>query len=146
MKFPLKSNPAVNIEITPLIDIVFILVIFFVATSKISESQFLNIDLPESNYLESNEDNLNNQIIVKSNGEIIIGSKTYQSDEINLEMALLDNLTVENVVILSIEKKVYHEQTIAIMDLLQKNNFTDIKIKTLSQWNKIRIKDFLDIP
>ena len=130
MKFPLKSNPAVNIEITPLIDIVFILVIFFVATSKISESQFLNIDLPESNYLESNEDN---QIIVKSNGEIIIGSKTYQSDEINLEMALLDNLTVENVVILSIEKKVYHEQTIAIMDLLQKNNFTDIKIKTLSQ-------------
>lgn len=133
MKFPLKSNPAVNIEITPLIDIVFILVIFFVATSKISESQFLNIDLPESNYLESNADNLNNQIIVKSNGEIIIGSKTYQSDEINLEMALLDNLTVENVVILSIEKKVYHEQTIAIMDLLQKNNFTDIKIKTLSQ-------------
>ena len=133
MKFPLKSNPAVNIEITPLIDIVFILVIFFVATSKISESQFLNIDLPESNYLESNGDNLNNQIIVKSNGEIIIGSKTYQSDEINLEMALLDNLTVENVVILSIEKKVYHEQTIAIMDLLQKNNFIDIKIKTLSQ-------------
>ena len=133
MKFPLKSNPAVNIEITPLIDIVFILVIFFVATSKISESQFLNIDLPESNYLESNEDNLNNQIIVKSNGEIIIGSKTYQSNEINLEMALLDNLTVENVVILSIEKKVYHEQTIAIMDLLQKNNFIDIKIKTLSQ-------------
>ena len=133
MKFPLKSNPAVNIEITPLIDIVFILVIFFVATSKISESQFLNIDLPESNYLESNEDNLNNQIIVKSNGEIIIGSKTYQSDEINLEMALLDNLTVENVVILSIEKKVYHEQTITIMDLLQKNNFIDIKIKTLSQ-------------
>ena len=146
MKFPLKSNPAVNIEITPLIDIVFILVIFFVATSKISESQFLNIDLPESNYLESNADDLNNQIIVKSNGEIIIGSKTYQSGEINLEMALLDNLTVENVVILSIEKKVYHEQTIAIMDLLQKNNFTDIKIKTLSQWNKIHIKDFLDIP
>lgn len=133
MKFPLKSNPAVNIEITPLIDIVFILVIFFVATSKISESQFLNIDLPESNYLESNADNLNNQIIVRSNGEIIIGSKTYQSGEINLETALLDNLTVENVVILSIEKKVYHEQTIAIMDLLQKNNFTDIKIKTLSQ-------------
>lgn len=133
MKFPLKSNPAVNIEITPLIDIVFILVIFFVATSKISESQFLNIDLPESNYLESNADNLNNQIIIKSNGEIIIGSKTYQSGEMNLEMALLDNLTVENVVILSIEKKVYHEQTIAIMDLLQKNNFTDIKIKTLSQ-------------
>tara|TARA_A100001035_G_C27587524_1_gene410442 strand:- start:114 stop:515 length:402 start_codon:yes stop_codon:yes gene_type:complete len=133
MKFPLKSNPAVNIEITPLIDIVFILVIFFVATSKISESQFLNIDLPESNYLESNADNLNNQIIVRSNGEIIIGSKTYQSGEINLEMALLDNLTVENVVILSIEKKVYHEQTIAIMDLLQKNNFIDIKIKTLSQ-------------
>ena len=131
MKFPLKSNPAVNIEITPLIDIVFILVIFFVATSKISESQFLNIDLPESNYLESNADNLNNQIIVRSNGEIIIGSKTYQSGEINLEMALLDNLTVENVVILSIEKKVYHEQTIAIMDLLQKNNFIDNKIKTL---------------
>ena len=46
MKFALTSNKNPSIEITPLIDIVFILVIFFVATSKITDSQFLDLDLP----------------------------------------------------------------------------------------------------
>ena len=41
------SNKEINIEITPLIDIVFLLVIFFVVTSKIDSSQAIDIDLPE---------------------------------------------------------------------------------------------------
>ena len=42
------SNKEINIEITPLIDIVFLLVIFFVVTSKIDSSQAIDIDLPNT--------------------------------------------------------------------------------------------------
>ena len=47
-----QSND-VTIEITPLIDIVFLLVIFFVVTSKIDTNQALNIDLPETSSFSS---------------------------------------------------------------------------------------------
>ena len=48
MKF-IKSNESnFSIEITPLIDIVFLLVIFFVVTSKVGDSQFLSLELPKT--------------------------------------------------------------------------------------------------
>ena len=43
-----KDKPSFSIEITPLIDIVFLLVIFFVVTSKVGDSQFLSLDLPKT--------------------------------------------------------------------------------------------------
>lgn len=43
-----KDKSSFSIEITPLIDIVFLLVIFFVVTSKVGESQFLSLDLPKT--------------------------------------------------------------------------------------------------
>ena len=36
-----------------MIDIVFLLVIFFVVTSKVGDSQFLSLDLPESESFQS---------------------------------------------------------------------------------------------
>ena len=45
MKFFNNKERALSIEITPLIDIVFLLVIFFVVTSKIETNQYLTLDL-----------------------------------------------------------------------------------------------------
>ena len=54
MNFATKNQSNdVTIEITPLIDIVFLLVIFFVVTSKIDTNQALNIDLPETSSFSS---------------------------------------------------------------------------------------------
>ena len=48
MKFLNTEKSSFSVEITPLIDIVFLLVIFFVVTSKVGDSQFLSLDLPQS--------------------------------------------------------------------------------------------------
>ena len=48
MKFVSNSKSSFSIEITPLIDIVFLLVIFFVVTSKVGDSQFLSLELPKT--------------------------------------------------------------------------------------------------
>ena len=40
MNFLKSEKKSLTIEITPLIDIVFLLVIFFVVTSKVGDSQF----------------------------------------------------------------------------------------------------------
>ena len=48
MKFISNSKSSFSIEITPLIDIVFLLVIFFVVTSKVGDSQFLSLELPKT--------------------------------------------------------------------------------------------------
>ena len=64
MKFYNNKERALSIEITPLIDIVFLLVIFFVVTSKIETNQYLTLDLPESKSFASALSNNSQNIIL----------------------------------------------------------------------------------
>ena len=133
MKFALTSNKNPSIEITPLIDIVFILVIFFVATSKITDSQFLDLDLPTTESFNVETSSLSNQIYVFNDNTVIFNNKSYLVDNDALKNALLNELIVEETIILSIEGDVTHKITIELMDFLQKNSFSDVQIRTLSK-------------
>ena len=133
MKFALTSNKNPSIEITPLIDIVFILVIFFVATSKITDSQFLDLDLPTTESFNVETSSLSNQIYVFNDNTVIFNNKSYLVNNDALKNALLNELTVEDTIILSIEGDVTHKITIELMDFLQKNSFSDVQIRTLSK-------------
>ena len=133
MKFALASNKNPSIEITPLIDIVFILVIFFVATSKITDSQFLDLDLPTTESFNVETSSLSNQIYVFNDNTVIFNNKSYLVNNDALKTALLNELLVEETIILSIEGDVTHKITIKLMDFLQKNSFSDVQIRTLSK-------------
>ena len=133
MKFALTSNKNPSIEITPLIDIVFILVIFFVATSKITDSQFLDLDLPTTESFNVETSSLSNQIYVFNDNTVIFTNKSYIVNNDALKNALLNELIVEDTIILSIEGDVTHKITIQLMDFLQKNSFSDVQIRTLSK-------------
>ncbi len=133
MKFALTSNKNPSIEITPLIDIVFILVIFFVATSKITDSQFLDLDLPTTESFNVETSSLSNQIYIFNDNTVIFNNKSYVVNNDALKNALLNELIVEDTIILSIEGDVTHKITIELMDFLQKNSFSDVQIRTLSK-------------
>ena len=133
MKFALTSNKNPSIEITPLIDIVFILVIFFVATSKITDSQFLDLDLPTTESFNVETSSLSNQIYVFNDNTVVFNNKSYLVNNDALKNALLNELIVEETIILSIEGDVTHKITIDLMDFLQKNSFSDVQIRTLSK-------------
>ena len=133
MKFALTSNKNPSIEITPLIDIVFILVIFFVATSKITDSQFLDLDLPTTESFNVETSSLSNQIYIFNDNTVIFNNKSYLVNNDALKNALLNELLVEDTIILSIEGNVTHNTTIELMDFLQKNSFSDVQIRTLSK-------------
>ena len=133
MKFAQTSNKNATIEITPLIDIVFILVIFFVATSKITDSQFLDLDLPSTESFNIEGSSISNQIYVFNDNSVIFNNNSYAVNNDALKNALLNELIVEDTIILSIEGDVTHKITIELMDFLQKNSFTDVQIRTLSK-------------
>ena len=133
MKFIQTPNKNPTIEITHLIDIVFILVIFFVATSKITDSQFLDIDLPSTESFNIEGSSISNQIYIFNDNSVIFNNKSYLANNDALKNALLNELIVEDTIILSIEGDVTHKITIELMDFLQKNSFSDVQIRTLSK-------------
>ena len=74
MKFNNNKEKVLSIEITPLIDIVFLLVIFFVVTSKIETNQYLTLDLPKSESFASALSNNSQNIILLESGILIINN------------------------------------------------------------------------
>ena len=131
MKFYNNKERAISIEITPLIDIVFLLVIFFVVTSQIETNQYLTLDLPKSESFASALSNNSQNIILLESGVLIINNQEFSMTEIDKLMAgVAATFSRSEVVILSIESKAYHEWVISLMDGLQQLGFQNIQIKT----------------
>jgi len=131
MKFYNNKERVLSIEITPLIDIVFLLVIFFVVTSKIETNQYLTLDLPESESFASALSNNSQNIILLESGVLMINNQEFSMTDIDKLMAgVAATYSKSEVVVLSIESKAYHEWVINLMDGLQQLGFQNIRIKT----------------
>ena len=131
MKFYNNKERALSVEITPLIDIVFLLVIFFVVTSKIETNQYLTLDLPQTQSFSSTVSNNAQNIILLESGKLIVNDQEFSMTEIDVLMAGVGaSFSPSEVVILSIESKAYHEWVITLMDGLQALGFQNLQIKT----------------
>ena len=131
MKFYNNKERTLSVEITPLIDIVFLLVIFFVVTSKIETNQYLTLDLPKTASFASSVSNNAQNIILLDSGKLIVNNQEFSITEIDLLITgVNESFSKSEVVILSIESKAYHEWVITLMDGLKKLGFQNLQIKT----------------
>jgi len=131
MKFYKNKERVLSVEITPLIDIVFLLVIFFVVTSKIETNQYLTLDLPQSESFASALSNNSQNIILLETGVLIIDNQEFSMTELDKLMSgVAATFSKSEVVVLSIESKAFHEWVISLMDGLQQLGFQNIQIKT----------------
>ena len=134
MKFLNTQKSSFSVEITPLIDIVFLLVIFFVVTSKVGDSQFLSLDLPESESFQSVPNQALNEISIISDGSVYINDQLINinnTEELQDAIFLLNN-TNESI-ILKADATAIHAWVVKIMDILSKNGFNEVQIRTIEK-------------
>ena len=135
MKFLSQQKSSFSIEITPLIDIVFLLVIFFVVTSKVGDSQFLSLDLPKTESFEYNiVESTNNEISILADGSVYINGKALNISNIKeIEQVIFELDNTDNSVILSAEASSLHIWIVGIMDILNKYGFNEVQIRTIEK-------------
>ena len=134
MKFTSNEKSIFSIEITPLIDIVFLLVIFFVVTSKVGDSQFLSLDLPNTESFEYKTVQSINEIVIISSGSIYINENVFDINDINeLEQAIFELENIDSSIILSAESDSLHVWVITVMDILNKYGFNEVQIRTIEK-------------
>ena len=134
MKFINQEKSSFSIEITPLIDIVFLLVIFFVVTSKVGGSQFLSLDLPKTESFEYNLVEINNEISITSSGNVYINGEIYNINDLDqIEAAIFNLNNNSNSIVLSAEAASLHIWIVGIMDILNKNGFNEVQIRTIEK-------------
>ena len=131
MKFFNNKERVLSVEITPLIDIVCLLVIFFVVTSKIETNQYLTLDLPSTESFSSSSINADRNIILLDTGILIVNNQEFNISKIEeVIIGIKASFDTSETIILSIESKAFHEWVITLMDELQSAGFQNLQIKT----------------
>ena len=134
MKFISNNKSSFSIEITPLIDIVFLLVIFFVVTSKVGDSQFLSLDLPKTESFQYEAVQSTNEIIITNNANIYVNDRVFNINDLDeLEQAIFELENNGDSIILSAESNSLHIWVISIMDILNKYGFNEVQIRTIEK-------------
>tara|TARA_B100001057_G_scaffold388251_1_gene395648 strand:+ start:1646 stop:2047 length:402 start_codon:yes stop_codon:yes gene_type:complete len=133
MKFLNQTKSNFSIEITPLIDIVFLLVIFFVVTSKVGDSQFLSLDLPKTESFKYNSVQTYNEITITSEGFIYINDNFQDINNLEMIESMIFDINNDKSIILSVDANAFHLWVIQIMDILNKNGFNEVQIRTIEK-------------
>ena len=134
MKFISNNKSSFSIEITPLIDIVFLLVIFFVVTSKVGDSQFLSLDLPKTESFQYEAVQSTNEIIITNNANIYVNDRVFNIKDLDeLEQAIFELENNGDSIILSAESDSLHVWVISMMDILNKYGFNEVQIRTIEK-------------
>src|SRR5690606_33890606 len=124
----MKRREPLGLDLTPIIDVVFILLIFFLVTSVFKKEELaLMLDLPKANAKELAVKK--EQIFI----ELSADKLAIKGIEVSFE-SLEDNLkAIENkndAVIVRIDKKVPYERDVKVLDLLQKYSLNNLALVT----------------
>ncbi|BAK72707.1 MAG: ExbD/TolR family protein [Arcobacter sp.] len=124
----MKKREILTPDITPLIDVVFILLIFFIVSSVFKKDELaLVLNLPSSTAQEI--ELKEKELVIELDGEkLALFGKETTLEELEKEIELIDNK--QKNIIFRIDKDVKYEKIVEILEILQKNEFFNISLVT----------------
>ena len=133
MKFLRKKNTELSLEVTPLIDIVFLLLIFFVLNSQFDKLTTMELSLPKVNSNQLNELANENLIIeINSAEEVILnGKRLSEFSYTSLNDFIINNYPENKKAVISADSDTKYQHLVTVMDVLNKNNFDSVEINAI---------------
>jgi len=130
MKFPHLNKKSAGFNLTPLIDVVFLLLIFFMLTTTfVNLENRIKVNLPTGDFAAA-EPSENIIVTITENNTIYLNGKLIDPLKLTESVAAEIKDEPEKIVILEADKNVLHGKVIRVMDLLKKGGAERIAIAT----------------
>ena len=130
MKFPHLNKKSARFDLTPLIDVVFLLLIFFMLTTTfVNLENRVKVNLPSGDFAAA-ESSENLIVTITENNTIYLNGKLIDPLKLTESVAAKIQEDPERTVILEADKNVLHGKVIRVMDLLKKGGAERIAIAT----------------
>jgi biopolymer transport protein ExbD len=136
VKFRRKPRENVEIGLAPLIDVVFILLLFFVVTTTFTRETQLKIDLPEADSATPVQETELKQleVMIAADGSYSLnGQSLVKSDLATLSSALQKESAGDSSLplVISADARTPHQAVITAMDAAGKLGFSRLRITTV---------------
>ena len=131
-----------RISLTPIIDVVFILLIFFMLASNFNKIGELKMDMSKETSQSSNEDIKIIKLAVEQANSVISNGKRYDDGELLTMIRLAIKEAKRYSIVLTAKDDVTYQRYLTIMSYLKENKIENVTIGIKA--NKKRIQEHLD--
>ena len=133
MKFQRQLKAEVSIELTPLIDVVFLLLIFFMVTTTFTRESNLLINLPEASGSEAEEVDLRIEVLVARDGTYSVNGRTLRDNTIATLKQAIDAIAASDTTIpvtITADSDTTHQSVVTAMDAVAQLGISRLSIAT----------------
>ncbi len=119
------------LELTPLIDVVFLLLIFFmVSTTFVSEESGLQVELPRSESRDLIPEGTDVALVMAADGSIQIDGQAVDLEELKRVLKASAEQDPSTLVVVRADRSLEHGRVVEVMDLVRGLGLTHFAIAT----------------
>ena len=134
MKFRRSAQPAeLTINITPLIDVVFLLLIFFMVTTSFSRENWLEVNLPQANAQAPEQPGARIDVVVDRDGNYLVNGRPLPNNRVQTLIGALESEAGGDrslLVVLTADADARHQAVVSAMDGIGRSGFERLQIAT----------------
>ena len=134
-KFDDNDEGINEINITPFVDVVLVLLVIFMVTAPVMLKESLKVNLPKTLTSDISTKAESIGIAITKEGQVLFNGKLLSSESLNLELERLAKEAPMTNFLISADTETRHGDVVKMIDLLKKNNLNKFalqveKIKT----------------
>jgi biopolymer transport protein ExbD len=132
MKFKRQRKESLAVNLTPLIDVVFLLLIFFMVSTSFTDLSELVVNLPEAEGEQRQAESKGLEIVITANEEMFVNGTPFPADDKNLRLILVEKAGSRRDIPISIiaDADTRHAMVVMSMDTVSQLGFKQLSIST----------------
>lgn len=131
MNFTNKSqDDDITLELTPLIDMVFLLLIFFMVTTTFSTSAGIEVDLPRAKSREITHAQEDVVIAITKDGRTLYRGEVVSSEGLKEILSVIVSRDKNTLIIVQADSEVNHGRVVEVMDMAKTLGLSKLAIAT----------------
>lgn len=120
-----SSKKRIKVNIIPLIDIIFLMLVFFMLATNFEKNKQIDLSIAE-NMKSENQSNLILEIIIKNDGSFLINKKQVEKENIETKVIEIWNTKKYKEIFILNEKSSIVQDLVFLIDILKNNNIKKI--------------------
>ncbi len=133
MRFARRQRQEVDVNLTPLIDVVFLLLIFFMVSTTFTKKSHLSIDLPEASRQTVQVADIQIELSVTRQGDYAINGVSLVNRDGETLRAAIERVSEGDTsipIIITADSSTPHQSVVTAMDIAGQLGFTKLSITT----------------
>lgn len=135
MKFRHQRPEEISVNITPLIDVVFILLIFFMISTTFKKESHIELSLPKASSELAQNEQEKIEIIIGAQGAYAVNGMALLNNDVGTLKRAINKVSTDTQlrVIISADAQAPHQAVVSAMDVAGQLGFSRLSITTLRE-------------